>query len=91
MPLYLISYDLRKEITSDDYRPLKEALAELGAVRTQLSVWYLGSTSDEVAIFNYFNQFVDDDDRLLVLEVVRKPVWGHAFRGTRDLIARYFP
>ena len=91
MPLYLISYDLRKELTSEDYLPLKEALEELGAVRTQLSTWYLGSTSDEIAIYNYFNQFMDDDDRLLVLEVVQKPVWGKAFQGTRDLIARYFP
>ena len=91
MGLFLASYDLAKEKSGYDYEPLWKALRELGSVRTQWSVWYIDAESDEAEIYNYLAQFIDADDRLMVVEVTQKPVWGKAFQGTRDMVARYFP
>lgn len=91
MGLFLVSYDLAKEKSSHDYGPLTDALKELDSVRTQWSAWYVDSASDETTIYNYLFQFMDSNDRLMVLAVLQKPVWGNAFQGTRDMVARYFP
>jgi hypothetical protein len=89
--LFLVSYDLVKENSSHDYEPLTDALKELDSVRTQWSVWYVDSASDETTIYNYLFQFMDSNDRLMVVAVLQKPAWGKAFQGTRDMVARYFP
>ncbi len=47
MGLFLVSYNLVKEKSGYDYKPLIRALEELAAVRTQWSVWYVDAESHE--------------------------------------------
>ncbi|OFW09995.1 MAG: hypothetical protein A3H96_03300 [Acidobacteria bacterium RIFCSPLOWO2_02_FULL_67_36] len=65
---YLISYDL---ITpGKDYKPLWQALADLGAVRVLESEWTVNhSNSTPLAIANYCIKHMDANDRILVTEM----------------------
>ncbi|WP_283419963.1 hypothetical protein [Sphingopyxis sp. Geo48] len=91
MPLYLATYDLVKEQDGHDYKPLTDALKELDGVRTQWSAWLLDLSSTKAKIYRYLAQFIDENDRLMIIEIESKPVWGKAFQGTKDMIDRYFP
>jgi hypothetical protein len=87
MPVFLISYDLVNEDSSHDYKPLWAQLRKLGAVKTQLSAWYanLGNTAQEV--LDHFKTYIDEDDRLMVIEVTKKPAWNIGLKGTNAFIA----
>lgn len=90
MPVYLISYDLVKENNSHDYEPLWARLRELKAVKTQLSAWFadLNNTAEEV--LDHLLPYVDENDRLLVIEVTKKPAWNIGLKGTVDFIKAHF-
>lgn len=65
--IYFIDYDLRKE---RDYAKLYEALNNLNAKQILESCWclsYSGTTAELVR--DYFRQFIDPNDGLMVSEV----------------------
>lgn len=64
--IYYLSYDLVK---TKDYQKLYDELAKFGAKRVLESVWcfkYTGSKSSDLR--DHFKNFIDSDDRLLVIE-----------------------
>ncbi|GFN25465.1 hypothetical protein ADE_11630 [Achromobacter denitrificans] len=74
MALYFLSYDLRK---SRNYQPLYDALAKLGATRVLESLWAIthADTNCET-VRNYFRQFIDADDGLIVTQAVDWATWN---------------
>ncbi len=67
MNLFAISYDLR--IPGQSYTTLFAALERLQAVKVEYSVWVCRSSSTAVQICNFLKQFIDSNDRLLVVQV----------------------
>lgn len=66
MTKYFISYDLIKD---KDYKRLYSELERLGAKRVLESVWCLKhSSTTAVKLRDHFTDFVDSDDRLLVIQ-----------------------
>jgi CRISPR/Cas system-associated endoribonuclease Cas2 len=64
--LYYVSYDLVKY---KDYPKLWEALKALGGKRILESVWFFRHpNTSATAVRDYLKQFIDKDDRLLVIE-----------------------
>ncbi|HZW94288.1 MAG TPA: hypothetical protein VFF64_15150 [Candidatus Eremiobacteraceae bacterium] len=66
MAVYLISYDLRKP--DYNYKPLYEALDEIGAKHVQDSVWGVDTDSSAPDVCDYLWQFLHNEkDRLFVV------------------------
>lgn len=66
MALYFVSYDLR---ASRNYQRLYDELGSFNAVHVLESVWCFNriNTTAE-GLVNYFKQFVDADDGLVILQ-----------------------
>jgi hypothetical protein len=65
---YLVSYDLLTP--GKDYKPLWNALGELGAVRVLASQWSLNhNNTTPLLIARYLEKEMDANDRLLVTEM----------------------
>ncbi|OGF01589.1 MAG: hypothetical protein A2509_03080 [Candidatus Edwardsbacteria bacterium RIFOXYD12_FULL_50_11] len=67
MALYFLEYDLRKD---RDYQKLYDELNKFNAVRILKSLWCfnrINITSE--GLRDYFKQFIDSDDGLMVAEV----------------------
>ena len=90
MAYFVIGYDLVKEQSGFDYQPLWDALDELNAQRIQRSVRLLDYDSDAKSILNYLKQFIDSDDRLMVVEFSQRPQYTVGLKGTRDWINSRF-
>ena len=66
MALYFLSYDLRAE---RDYQTLYDKLNEFDAVRVLESIWCFKRVDiSAIRLRDYFKQFIDADDGLLVSE-----------------------
>lgn len=71
---YLICYDLDKP--GQDYSDLIPALQKLGAKRIEMSVGLLSSTMlSAVQIVNHLSQFIDSNDRVLVVACQNLAAW----------------
>ncbi len=67
MALYFLEYDLRKQ---RDYKTLTDKLKEFGAVRVLESLWsFTRINTSAINLRDYFKQFVDNDDGLMISEV----------------------
>ena len=73
MSAYLVSYDLDKP--GQDYTDLIAALRKAGAVKLLYSQWGLATSSTAVQIRDYLQQFIDANDRLLVVELSGQVAW----------------
>lgn len=62
---FLVSYDLRQP--GQSYQTLIDALTRLGAVRVLLSAWFLTSNYTSVQLRDHLWQYMDANDRLLVV------------------------
>jgi len=70
MKVYCISYDLKK--TDCNYAKLTEAIKSFGKWWHQTgSVWLIVSNQDASVIRDYLMQFIDTDDKLFVIRVVK--------------------
>lgn len=91
MPVFLLSYDIA-EIDSDEYQPLWDHLEELGGVKTLLSEWYLDLDNTQEEVYDHFLPYINKDkDRLLVIEVTKRPSWNKGLKGTKAFIDTHFP
>lgn len=82
MPIFAITYDLNRE---KDYKKLFGELERLNCQRVARSFWLadLNATLDEV--FRHVEQYLDNDDRLIVVETTRAGVKTRkALKGTCD-------
>lgn len=66
MPNLFVSYDLIAP--NKNYAAVEAAIKQCGlAVRVLESVWYVKSTSDLESVRNHIAQFIDGNDKLLVI------------------------
>ncbi len=65
MRMFWVSYDLIKQ---KDYQRLLDRLKQLGAKKVVLSVWALRGDYTCVSLRGDLQQYVDGDDRVLVVE-----------------------
>ncbi len=80
MALFAITYDLVKR---KDYPKLWDELKRLGAHKA-LNSFYLVSLTNEdpQEVVNHLSQFIDNDDRLMVIRFIHKPRYTSALVGT---------
>ena len=72
--LYFLEYDLRK---SRDYQRLYDALKNVGAVRMLESSWcFRYANTNCVQLRDFFKQFVDGDDAIVVSQVTDWATWN---------------
>lgn len=72
MPYYVVSYDLRREVTADDYERMYEALKTAGDYCWPLeSFWIIETTRppSEVIQVLIARAVLDDNDGVVVLEI----------------------
>lgn len=87
MPYFVINYDLRNK---RDYQSLYDEMERLDAFAILESVFLaeLENTADEVR--DHFQNFIDDDDGLLVIEFDKKPAAFKCKPGTKNWIKDHF-
>lgn len=67
MALYFLTYDLRK---AKNYQRLYDKLEEFKSVRILESTWCFNRVNiSSTGLRDYFKQFIDSDDGLIVSEV----------------------
>ena len=79
MALFLVSYDFVKR---KDYPKLWEEFERLDGHKPGESVYLLNLDNTAAEVLEHFNQFIDDDDRLIVIEFDKKPRCGKVYKGT---------
>ncbi|MEH7122093.1 hypothetical protein V7127_02490 [Bacillus sp. JJ1773] len=74
MAVYLITYDLMSP--RQDYKDLYVAIESFPTrLHPFQSVWFVKSEKGAKEIYNHLNQHLDNDDKLLVVEM-QKHWWG---------------
>lgn len=87
MAMFAVSYDL---IAGKDYKRLTDRLAELDSVKVQLSYWLLAANNTAKEVKDHLAQYVDGDDRLMVIEFTKRPQYTNAIKGTAAWIENHF-
>ena len=88
MALFCISYDLVK---GKDYPALWAELDRMGGHKALESFYLVDLNSTVIEVRDHLKSFVDDDDKLMVIEFSKKPHFIKAKAGTNDWIAKHFP
>ena len=73
MKRYLISYDLDRP--GQDYSRLISEIERLGGAKILYSEWMLKSASSAVQLRDYLRQFIDANDKLLVVALTGEAAW----------------
>jgi hypothetical protein len=73
LALFYVTYDL---IKYKDYPKLTERLGQYKAVRVLLSVWALKGNYTASGLRDDLRKYIDNDDRLLVIESVNWASWN---------------
>ncbi len=88
MPLYLVSYDLRKK---KDYQTLWDEMERLGGHKPLRSVYFLDVNSRNAAdLRDHLKQFIDADDQLIVVEFSKRPATFRPNQGTTNWLDAKF-
>ena len=74
MKKWLISYDLN--VPGQNYKGIDKELVRLGAARVLYSQWVLASSSSAAELRDYFKNFLDSNDRLLVSSLQDWAAWN---------------
>lgn len=84
MALFAITYDL---VDNKDYGKLWDELEELGAHKALNSFYLVELTNDDPhEVLEHLSQFVDSDDRLMVVKFIGKPRYTKALPGTNNWV-----
>ncbi|NSY48466.1 CRISPR-associated protein Cas2 [Agrobacterium tumefaciens] len=86
MPPFIVTYDLVKEESSEDYKPLIEDLKERGAQRYQLSCWLVNLDNTAAQVYDHYKAMLDSNDKLMVSELTDNHKQAGNFKGTNDWI-----
>lgn len=79
MALYFITYDLRGE---RDYKTLYEELSKFGALRMFESSWcFTRYNTTARNLRDYFKQFVDNNDGLVISQIAENESFIHQWAG----------
>ncbi len=88
MALFAVSYDLVKQ---KNYPELWDEMERLGAHKALLSLYLLNLENDDPKeVRDHFAQYIDADDRLLVIKIDDAAAL-RCFKGTNDWIAAHCP
>jgi hypothetical protein len=74
MTMFTLTYDLRSP--GQDYKKLYAELARVGAERVTESQWALVGDYTVVQLRDHFRQFLDSNDRLVVVQVDTWATWN---------------
>lgn len=86
MPPFILTYDLVKEETSADYKPLIDDLKARGGHKYQMSSWLVNMDHTAAAVYDHYNGMIDKNDKLFVAELTRNHKQEGNFKGTNDWI-----
>lgn len=84
MTVYLVIYDLNKEESSADYKPLLDELRRLGCHRFQASAWLANLNNTAKEVHDHFKALMDDNDSLWVSALGKVFSYSRAKTGTTD-------
>jgi len=84
---FVVSYDL---IRNKDYQRIIDELERLGAAKMLLSQWLLDASNTAQEVKDHLTPFVDDDDRLVVIEFSKRPAFTRMFTTGADWIKARF-
>lgn len=88
MAYFCITYDL---IASKDYERLIDEIERLDGAKIALSVWLLDLTNDDAGeVKDHFSNFIDEDDRLVVIKFSERPRYTRGYNDGRDWISKRF-
>ncbi|CAN1533800.1 hypothetical protein MCEMIH15_01485 [Caulobacteraceae bacterium] len=87
MAYFVVTYDL---IQQKDYETLTDELTRIGGEKAALSVWLVEQNLSALEMRKHLQGFVDDDDKLIVVEFSKKPSWTKAFTKGVDWINARF-
>ncbi|SFB94127.1 hypothetical protein SAMN05428997_10372 [Bosea sp. CRIB-10] len=90
MPLYVISYDLRK---ARSYEPLLKQLRDWGCARLLESMWLGELRGPAETIRELLKPLVDGDDGIAVLELAKGSDWAYVRvqKAGADWLAKHNP
>lgn len=86
MPPFIVTYDLVKEESSEDYKPLIADLRERGAQRYQASCWLVNLANTAEQVYNHYRTMLDENDKLMVSELTENHKQARNFKGTNAWI-----
>jgi len=86
VPPFIVTYDLVKEETSEDYKPLIKDLKDRGGHRYQDSCWLVSLNNTAADVYSHYRAFLDENDKLMVSELTRNHEQGRNYKGTNDWI-----
>jgi len=87
MAFFSITYDL---VEDKNYDTLIDRLNELDTVKVQLSQWLLSANNTAKEVKDHLAQYIDGDDRLMVIEFTKKPAYTYALKGTNAWLDEHF-
>lgn len=88
LALFVLTYDLVK---NKDYDKLITELERLEAAKIALSVWFLEVENTAGEVRDHLMGFIDDDDKLVVIEFEKKPRYSRGFKTGAAWIDARFP
>ena len=83
MANFVIAYDLIKH---KDYPKLWEEMTRLNAHKAIRDFYFVSLNNTASEIRDHLKSFVDDDDKVMVVEFQKKPSFTKANAGTNDWI-----
>jgi CRISPR/Cas system-associated endoribonuclease Cas2 len=88
MAYFVATYDLVKD---KDYSRIIAEIERLKGAKLALSVWLLDLSNDDAGeVKDHLSNFIDEDDKLIVIEFTKKPRYTRAFTtGTAWIEARF--
>lgn len=87
MALFSVTYDLVK---NKNYDRLIEELGKHDTVKVQMSHWLLAASNTAKEVKDHLAGYVDEDDKLMVIEFDKRPQFTKSLQGTNDWIKRHF-
>jgi hypothetical protein len=85
---YTVTYDLN---VRKDYKRLTDELTRLDGAKVAMSVWLMERmNTDAFGLRNYLMQFIDADDRLVVIEFNKCPAYVQALPAGKTWIDQRF-
>lgn len=89
--IFTLTYDLNKEKTSADYKPLIDELQRLGAHRFQASAWLANLNNTAQEVHDHFKRLMDSNDSLWVSEFTGVHYYSGARSGTNQWLSANRP
>lgn len=87
MAYFVVTYDL---IQQKNYQTLTDELTRIGGEKAALSVWLVEQNLSALQMREHLQDFVDNDDKLIVVEFLKRPSWTRAFTTGVDWIKARF-